>query len=79
MGSFSTAMDINNHGMITGSARFGSVPLNAYVRSPTGGVINLGTLGGVESFGLAINDHGHVTGSSNTGTPTMNGAQHAFL
>jgi probable HAF family extracellular repeat protein len=79
MGSFSTAMDINNHGAITGSARFGAVELNAYVRSPTGGVINLGTLGGVESSGVAINDHGQVTGSSNTGTPTMNGAQHAFL
>ena len=79
MGFFSTAMDIDSHGAITGSARFGPVALTAYVRSPSGGVLNLGTLGGVGSSGVAINDHGQVTGSSNTGTPTLNGPEHAFL
>ena len=79
MGDFSTAMDINNHGLITGSARFGSVAMNAYVRSPTAGVLNLGTLGSGESSGVAINDHGQITGSSNTRTLTAYGPQHAFL
>jgi probable HAF family extracellular repeat protein len=78
-GFFSTAMDINNNGQITGAARFGSVPLKAYVHSPASGLVNLGTLGGIESFGSSINDHGQVTGSSNTGTATVNGPQHAFL
>jgi probable HAF family extracellular repeat protein len=75
MGNFSTAMDINNHGAVTGSARFGSVAMNAYVRSPSGSVLNLGTLGGSESTGVAINDHGQVTGNSGT----TNGPPHAFL
>ena len=78
-GNFSTAMDINNAGQVTGAARFGVVNLTAYVHSPASGLVNLGTLGGAGSTGMSINDHGQVTGTSNTGTATVNGPPHAFL
>ena len=48
---------------------------NALAQAPQYSVTDLGTLGGVSSFGTAINDLGQVTGDSLTST----GVEHAFF
>jgi len=64
---YSSARDINNKGLVAGTARFpGSTPgFRAFRWTPQTGMVNLGSLGPTsQSFGFAINDAGTVVGSS---------------
>jgi probable HAF family extracellular repeat protein len=82
-GSFGSG--INSSGQVAGNAftpqNLPSFPQHAFLWTPTlpggtsGTMLDLGTLGGTNSFGAAINDKAQVTGRSET-----NGAgEHAFL
>lgn len=71
--SISAGSALNSHGDVTGSSA-DSFHDYAVVDS-SGRITNLGTLGGLDSYGRAINDHGQITGLSDTAF----GAQHAFL
>jgi probable HAF family extracellular repeat protein/YD repeat-containing protein len=66
---------INNKGQVTGLAQFdGSGAVHAFLYS--GGVSrDLGTLGGLESYGRDLNDAGEVVGMSDT----ANGRAHGFV
>src|SRR5947207_5818088 len=57
------------------------VPFHAFSWTPTGGMIDLGTLGGILSVALAVNDGGHVVGYSVTAIPSSGccASTHAFL
>lgn len=70
------AMGINRSGLVTGFAS--RLPPDEYSRAAVWGssgvAQDLGTLGGLWSFGMAINSAGTVAGSSQL----ANGARHAF-
>jgi probable HAF family extracellular repeat protein len=68
-GSLATA--INDKGAIVGQ----SVALGAFLLTPTGHIIQLGTLGGSASYPTAINLHGDIAGEA----PLADGTGHAFL
>jgi len=72
--SFSGANDINELGQIVGES---STPggSHAVLWTPTGSIVDLGTLGGSQSSAWAINEGGQVVGRSDT----ADGDQHAFL
>lgn len=68
---FTRLFDINAHGVTTGAYLsndlFGFVLQNhAFVRLPSGTWLDLGTLGGRESRGVALNDRLQVTGFART-------------
>jgi probable HAF family extracellular repeat protein len=70
----SAGLGLNNIGEVTG---WNEGSFNTYaVLYSNGHITNLGTLGGLNSYGRAINNNGQVTGLSDTGSGT---AQHAFL
>ena len=72
-----TPVAINESGQVVGTQYGqGSEQSRAIRWSPTGGVQDLGTLGGTASVGYAINEAGQVAGSSYT---SGNTATHAFL
>ena len=81
-GTNSNSGAINNAGQVAGSYDTGGAggpAFHAFRYTPTAGaggvVVDLGTLGGSQSFGNAINDAGHVAGSSDT----AGGLRRAFL
>jgi probable HAF family extracellular repeat protein len=55
--------------------RGGDGPEAAFLWTATGGMVDLGTLGGTESVAVAVNRHGLVIGQSTTRT----GDKHAFV
>jgi probable HAF family extracellular repeat protein len=65
---------MNQTGDVTGDSHVTSTTAHAFVYS-SGAMVDIGTLGGVNSTGFAINNIGQVTGESDTGL----GASHAFL
>ncbi|HXJ71793.1 MAG TPA: hypothetical protein VNM37_03030, partial [Candidatus Dormibacteraeota bacterium] len=73
----STATAVSDAGFVTGNSEFlaGSVEVHAFVSRSAGVMLDLGTLGGDNSFGYAANNAGQVTGDSFT----ANGDTHAFL
>jgi probable HAF family extracellular repeat protein len=72
----SNATDINELGQIAGtSTDENNVDARAVLWPATGGVVDLGTLGGTESHGLALNDLGQVVGWAKT----PSGVIHGFL
>ncbi len=78
-----TAYGINSSGQVTGTADAGAEDYHAFLWSPTtpngttGTMQDLGTLGGVKSYGFSINTTGEVVGISNYTTATND--YHAIL
>jgi probable HAF family extracellular repeat protein len=73
-GTSSSAVDINNHGQVTGSSATASGQTHAFRtganRTIQPATDDLGTLGGTSSSGEDINDAGQVAGSSSNGANT---------
>ena len=69
------AIAVNASGHIVGDSETATGELHAFLWTPDGGMVDLGTLGGATSSARAINALGHVAGSSQTG----NGDTHAFF
>lgn len=65
---------LSGTGILAGGANFPDGTTHA-MRSKDGVMVDLGTLGGTESFPVAINNHGHIAGTSRT----ANGQFRAFL
>ncbi|OGR07245.1 MAG: hypothetical protein A3K23_04705, partial [Desulfobacca sp. RBG_16_58_9] len=74
----STATGINNHGAVVGYYNVGWGSDRAFLWTPAGGFVDLGTLpGGAASHATAINDNGQVTGWSDS-LWYFGGFNHAF-
>lgn len=69
---YSVAHDINNRGMIAGSAGFIGAE-HAYLWSLSGTAVDLGTLGGAWAEAYAISDAGVVVGVSETASAEVHG------
>ncbi len=76
-GTYSGGPAINALGQVTGQAGTASGTNHAFRWTASGGMQDLGTLGGA-SEGVAINTLGQVTGDSYTGTGATSGDTHAF-
>ncbi len=74
-GNVSKASDINDAGLVVGTASTATGYDHAFLYTPGVGMQDLGTLGGLLSHATGINDAGHVVGTSMTAT----GGSHAFL
>jgi len=77
-GNMSYTRDVNLAGQATGVMTDESASTFAYrgfFYSPKGGVVDIGSLGGRNTFAVALNDAGLVTGWSQTAS----GAAHAFV
>jgi probable HAF family extracellular repeat protein len=77
-GTFSYAFDVNLAGQATGvmSDESGFAPVyRGFFYDPKSGLVDIGDLGGANTFAVALNDKGVVTGTSQTDK----GAVHAFL
>ena len=66
-GSYSEALDINDNGVVVGLAENAHGYVHAFRWTRTGGMKDLGSLGGPQSFSKAvgINEHGYIAGLSN--------------
>lgn len=71
----SLAVAINEAGQVAGNTRNAAGDGLAFRWTEAGGMVGLGTLGGVDSGAVAINEAGHVAGNS----VTARGRTHAFL
>ena len=71
----SVAWAINSAGVVTGVSSVTASSVHAFLWSASGGMVDIGSLGGAGSGGEAINDAGEVVGSSTTST----GDLHAFI
>ena len=72
---YSTALAINNHGVVTGGVQYGGVRVMRW--SPSSVLENLGALspdGAATAYGWVINDAGLIAGSSST----VNNSRQAF-
>jgi probable HAF family extracellular repeat protein len=74
-GSWSAAYGTNASGALTGYGDTSNGHFRAFVWTPTSGMTMLGTLGGLDSWGMGINDSGDVAGHSTVAS----GYIHAFL
>ena len=77
-GTFSYALDVNLSSQATGvmSDESGFAPVyRGFFYDPQTGLVDIGDLGGANTFAVALNERGVVTGTSQTDT----GAVHAFL
>jgi probable HAF family extracellular repeat protein len=77
-GTLSYAFDVNLSGQATGvmTDESGLAPVNrGFFYDPEAGLVDIGDLGGTNTFAVALNERGVVTGTSQTDK----GAVHAFL
>lgn len=77
-GGGSIATLINESGQVAGEFDFAAESNHAFVWTRTGGAVDLGILGGPESFTVATNDAGQVAGNS-TPSNAPERLQHAFV
>lgn len=63
LGVDSTAVAVNESGQVAGTSRNGEWNRHAFSWTPAG-MVDLGTLGGNESWATAINDSGQIVGTS---------------
>lgn len=73
---FSAALGVNNAGQVVGLSGT-ETAYHAFLWTQSGGMVDLGTLGGTTSVAYAINQSGEVVGYSATGQ--TQGQYHAFL
>jgi probable HAF family extracellular repeat protein len=73
-GSWSATYGINASGEAVGYGDIGAGDFRAFTWTQSSGITMLGTLGGVDSWGMAIDDSGEVAGHSTTAS----GYVHAF-
>src|SRR5260370_40802009 len=67
---------VNDRGQVVGGSSIsGDTALHAFSWTSGGGIVDLGTLGGTDSFSFAVNGRGQVVGESST---SGNAATHAF-
>jgi probable HAF family extracellular repeat protein len=71
------AYAISDSGTVVGQTLDANMNRHAFSWTQTGGITDLGTLGGGESSALGINSHGWIVGTSLTSSG--NGLPHAFL
>jgi probable HAF family extracellular repeat protein len=72
-GSWSAAYGINASGEVTGYGDTSSGHFRGFTWTPATGMTMLGTLGGLDSYGMAINDSGVVAGHSSTSSGYIHG------
>ncbi len=67
-GTLSHAFDVNLAGQATGvmTDESGSARLRGFFYDPAGGLVDIGDLGGQNTFAVALNERGVVTGTSQT-------------
>jgi len=78
-GSVAFAFDVNLAGQATGVMTMetaGSTFYRGFFYDPRTGLVDIGSLGGANTFAERINDHGAITGSSEIGTANK---VHAFV
>jgi len=66
---------VNSSGAVVGMSWTSTLAQHAFLWTPTGGIQDLGTLGGTNSTAWGINDNGQVVGQADL----ANGETHAFL
>jgi probable HAF family extracellular repeat protein len=80
-GSYSRANGINSLGQVVGFAgpTLDTGTTRAFVWTKSGGMQDIGTLGGLYAQAYAINDSGAITGNSQTANSRAFNATHAFF
>lgn len=73
LGGSTTALAVNNNGMVVGPGNISSTQEHAFVWTQASGLVDIATLG-VNSSAQAVNDNGMVVGIANT-----TAGQHAFV
>ncbi|MDP7061477.1 MAG: hypothetical protein QF489_00910 [Planctomycetota bacterium] len=76
--NFTKPTAINSAGVIAGTFTSDTVVglayrNHAFVRGPSGAFLDLGTLGGMDSYGEALNDHRHVVGKARNAADVFRG------
>jgi probable HAF family extracellular repeat protein len=71
------AFAVNDSGTVVGQSPVANSYRHAFSWTPSGGISDLGTLGGAESSALSINRQGWIVGTSLTSS--KNGLLHGFL
>jgi probable HAF family extracellular repeat protein len=74
-GDWSAAYAVNDSGTAVGCSDLASGLMRAMIWNPDGSVVQLGTLGGANSYATDVNDSGEVVGHA----ATASGYEHAFL
>ena len=74
-GTWSAAYGISPSGAVAGYGDVGNGHFSGFIWTPVTGMLQLGTLGGKDSYAMAVNAGGTVAGHSTL----ANGAMHAFI
>lgn len=75
-GVWSAAYDLNAAGQVAGTLQNSGGRFRAFLWSQAGGLTEIGTLGGTQSWAQAVGSDGAVAGSSTTGSGYLHGFVH---